>query len=291
MRCDLHVHSTASGMCDTPLLNLVCRESYNQPDEVYARAKRRGMSIVTLTDHDSIEAAERLRRHPDFFVSEEVTCRMPSGTLVHIGAYNLCDRDHLEIQNRRNSFISLLMYLTEQKVFFSVNHMFSGLTGKRDVEDFRWFASYAPAFEVRNGQMWRPANRQAQRLAKRLGKIAIGGSDSHTIAGVGLTYTEVREARTVDEFFAGLRARRGRVKGAEGTYSKLTADIYRIVAAMFQEKPATLAMLPLSVLVPAFTAVHWLNEVWFCAKWRKHFAESAGKPRMLWDLSAGVEGA
>lgn len=289
MRCDLHVHSTASGMTDTPLLSLVCRESYNQPDEVYARCKQLGMSIVTVTDHDSIEAAERLRRHRDFFVSEEATCRMPSGTLVHIGVYNLSDRHHAEIQNRRNNFVSLLMYLTEQKLFFSVNHMFSGLTGKRDVEDFHWFASYAPAFEVRNGQMWRPANRQAQRLAKRLRKIGIGGSDSHTISGVGLTYTEVKGARTVDEFFAGLRARRGRVKGLEGTYSKLTADIYRIGAAMFQEKPATLAMLPLSVLVPAFTAAHWLKEVWFCRKWQRHFANSATAPRMLWDLSAGAE--
>jgi len=274
MRCDLHVHSTASGMCDTPLLNLVCRESYNRPDEVYARCKQLGMSIVTLTDHDSIEAAESLRRYPDFFVSEEVTCRMPSGTLVHIGVYNLTDRDHGEIQNRRNNFVSLLMYLTEQKLFFSVNHMFSGLTGKRDAQDFQWFASYAPAFEVRNGQMWRPANRQAQRLAKRLAKIGIGGSDSHTISGVGLTYTEVKGARTVNEFFAGLR--------------ELTADIYRIGAAMFQEKPATLAMLPLSVLVPVFTAAHWVNEVWFCRKWQKHF-ENAEAPRMLWDLSAGAE--
>ena len=289
MRCDLHVHSTASGMCDTPLLNLLCRESYNQPDEVYARCKHLGMSIVTLTDHDSIDAAEGLRRHRDFFVSEEVTCRMPSGTLVHIGVYNLSDRHHHEIQHRRNNFVSLLMYLTEQKIFFSVNHMFSGLTGKRNAEDFHWFASYAPAFEVRNGQMWRPANRQAQKLAKRLRKIGIGGSDSHTIAGVGLTYTEVRGAKTVDEFFAGLRARRGRVRGSEGTYSKLTADVYRIGAAMFQEKPATLAILPLGVLVPAFTAAHWANEVLFCKKWQKHFADTQRPPRMLWDLGAGTE--
>ena len=290
MRCDLHVHSTASGMCDTPLLSLLCRESYNQPDEVYARCKHLGMSMVTLTDHDSIDAAEGLRRHRDFFVSEEVTCRMPSGTLVHIGVYNLSDRHHSEIQNRRNNFVSLLMYLTEQKIFFSVNHMFSGLTGKRDADDFHWFASYAPAFEVRNGQMWRPANRQAQKLAKRLRKIGIGGSDSHTIAGVGLTYTDVRGSKTVDEFFAGLRAGRGRVRGSEGTYSKLTADVYRIGAAMFQEKPATLAILPLGVLVPAFTAAHWANEVLFCKKWQKYFADAQRAPRMLWDLGAGAEG-
>jgi hypothetical protein len=104
-----------------------------------------------------------------------------------------------------------------------------------------------------------------------------------------LTYTEVRGARTVGEFFAGLRARRGRVKGSEGTYSKLTADIYRIGAAMFQEKPATLAMLPLSVLVPAFTAAHWMNEVLFCKKWQKHLADANAVPRMLWDLNTRAE--
>jgi len=278
-------------MCDTPLLNRVCRESYNQPDEVYARSKQLGMSIVTLTDHDSIDAAECLRRHPDFFVSEEVTCRMPSGTQVHIGVYNLSDRDHTEIQNRRNDFVALLMYLTEQKLFFSVNHMFSGLTGKRDAEDFHWFASYAPAFEVRNGQMWAPANRQAQRLARQFGKIGIGGSDSHTIAGVALTYTEVPGARTVTDFFAGLRARRGRVYGTEGAYTKLTADIYRIGAAMFQEKPATLAMLPLSVFVPVITAAHWMREVWFCRKWERHFEDAKEAPRMLWDLTPEAEQA
>ena len=86
-----------------------------------------------------------------------------------------------------------------------------------------------------------------------------------------------------------VRARRGRVAGSEGTYSKLTADIFRIGAAMFQERPATLAMLPLSVLVPAFTAAHLANEVWFCKKWERHFGDAAKAPRMLWDLSAGAE--
>src|ERR1041385_3631543 len=119
MRCDLHVHSKASGMCDTPLLNFVCRESYNSPREVYRRAKELGMSVVPLPDHDTIDAAEVLRRHPDFFVSEEATCRMPSGSLVHLGVYAISDRHHLEIQSRRNDFVALLMYLTEQKLFFS----------------------------------------------------------------------------------------------------------------------------------------------------------------------------
>jgi predicted metal-dependent phosphoesterase TrpH len=276
-------------MCNTPLLERVCKESYNQPEEVYARCKKLGMSIVTLTDHDSIDAAEILRRYPDFFVSEEVTCRMPSGTEVHIGVYHISERDHVEIQRRRKDFVSLLMYLTEQRLFFSVNHVFSGLTGRRDAEDFHWFASYVPAFETRNGQMCAKANRQAAALAKKLGKIAIGGSDSHTMRGVGRTYTEVAKARTVPEFFAGLRARSGRVRGLDGSCVGLTGDVYRIIQALFQEKPATLALLPLAILVPVFTAGHWMNEMWFCRKWIAHFEVAGGTPRMLWDISPGAD--
>ena len=225
MRCDLHVHSIASGMFGAPGLSRLSRESYNDPFQVYARLKSLGMSIVTVTDHDSIEVAESLRRYPDFFVSEEVTVRMPSGTELHVGAYAINERDHLEIQRRRNDFISLLMYLTERKIFFSVNHVFSGLTGRREADDFSWFASYCPAFETRNGQMWGEANASAARLAARLGKIAIAGSDSHTIPGVGRTYTEVPGARTVEEYFAGLRAGHGRVHGEHCSYDKITADV------------------------------------------------------------------
>src|SRR5258705_11677278 len=126
MRCDLHIHSTASGMCNTPLLERLCKESYNRPGQVYSRCKELGMSIVTLTDHDSIDAAEELRQDPDFFVSEEVTCRMPSGSEVHIGVYNLRERDHLEIQRRGADFVFLVRDLTEQKHFLSVNEFFSG---------------------------------------------------------------------------------------------------------------------------------------------------------------------
>jgi predicted metal-dependent phosphoesterase TrpH len=244
------------------------------------------MSIVTITDHDSIDGAEALRRHPDFFLSEEVTVRMPSGTEMHMGVYGITERDHVEIQRRRSDFIALLMYLTERKLFFSANHAFSGLTGRREQEDFRWFESYFPAFETRNGQMWPEANESAARLAARLGKIAIAGSDSHTIAGVGHTFTEVPGARTVDEFFAGLRAGRGRVRGAHGSCGKLTADVFSIVRALFRDKPWTLALSPLALLVPAITAGHWLNEIRFCRKWSSIIERGDKRKRMLWDLDS-----
>jgi len=273
-------------MCNTPGLTRVCLESYNDPAQVYNRLKQLGMSAVTITDHDSIDAVEALRKYPDFFLSEEVTVRMPTGTEMHLGVYNIAERDHLEIQRRRADFLSLLMYLTERKLFFSVNHLFSGLTGRREAEDFDWFASYVPAYETRNGQMWPEANASATRLAERLGKIAIAGSDSHTMAGVGRTFTEVRSARTVNEFFAGLRAGRGIVHGQHGSFSRLTADVFRITQCVFREKPAFLAILPLTALIPCITAGHWLNEIRFCKQWTAALKNGAARPRMLWDVDA-----
>lgn len=289
MRCDLHVHSAGSGMCNTPGLTRLCKESYNQPEEVYRLSKKRGMSIVTVTDHDSIDAAEALRKHPDFFISEEVTVLMPSGTQMHLGVYAISEKDHAEIQRRRNDFIALIMYLTERKLFFSVNHVFSGLTGRRTEEDFNWFASYAPAFEVRNGQMWNEANRHAQGLARKLGKVGTAGSDSHTLSGVALTFTQVPGARTIEEFFLGLRAGRALVHGEHGGYAKLTVDIFRFAGALLQEKPWAAAMLPLTVFIPAITAGHWLNELRFCKKWAAHLQGEKRVPRMLWDVDSRFE--
>ena len=50
MRCDLHIHSVASGMCTTPGLNRICLESYNDPSQIYNRLKQLGtVSYTHLT--------------------------------------------------------------------------------------------------------------------------------------------------------------------------------------------------------------------------------------------------
>lgn len=276
-------------MCDTPGLSRICKESYNDPAEVYHRCKRLGMSMVTLTDHDSIDAAEVLRKHSDFFISEEATVSLPTGTTMHLGVYGITERDHAEIQRRRNDFIALLMYLTERKIFFSANHLFSSLTGRRDAEDFNWLASYVPAFEVRNGQMWRGANEQAQQMATKLGKAGVAGSDSHTLAGVARTYTEVFGARTVEEFFTGLRNGRAVIHGQDGSFAKITLDIFSFAGGLLKEKPLAAALLPLTLFIPAITGFHWLNEIRFCKQWTARLARGEKTPRMLWDVDAGFE--
>jgi len=267
MKCDLHVHSFHSGMCTVPLLNRICRESYNDPREVYAVLKQKGMDLVTLTDHDSVGAAESLRGHADFFLSEEVTCRMPSGTSVHIAVFDLTERQHLEIQRRRDDFVCLLAYLTERRLLFSVNHIFSSLTGRRAADDFAWLEAYVPAIESRSGQMPTFHNRQAAQLARRLGKPGLGGSDSHVLPSLGSAYTEVPGARDKDEFLAGLRAQEALVQGTSGGYFRLTRDVLCITSKMFQERPWTLLFSPLALLVPVVTLATFLDESLFARRW------------------------
>ena len=279
----MHVHSYYSGLCTTPFARMFCRESYSNPSEVYERLSERGMDLFTLTDHDSIDGSEALRRNRNFFLSEELTCRMPSGTEVHIGVYDFHERQHAQLQQRRNDLVALLMYLTERRLFFSINHVFSSLTGAREREDFAWFQNYFPAVETRNGHMLEEANARAKEYASQWQKIEIGGSDSHAMPSVGRTYTEVRDARDKEEFFAGLREGMGEVRGESGSYAKLTWDVLVIAYELMREKAWTRLMSPLALLIPAFTLANYFEEKTFQRRWaEKVLGRGKARRRPQW---------
>ena len=279
MKCDLHVHTLHSGMCTVPLLDRVCRESYNDPHEVYATLKRRGMDLVTVTDHDSIDAVEPLRRHPDFFLSEEVSCVTTSGRRLHMGVYGIEERDHTQLQRRANDMPSLLAYLDERDLLFSVNHVFSALTGPRCDADFDEFAARFPAVETLNGQMLEIANRRAAAFALQTGKIAVGGSDAHTMDCLGRTYTELPGARDAKEFLAGLKQGRGGVRGESGDYAKLTRAIASIGCNLMREHRSAMVLLPLLAVVPIVTLVNLGLEYAFAHKWSRRVLLNGAVPR------------
>ena len=267
MKCDLHVHTVHSGMCTVPLLNRICRESYSAPRDVYETLKRRGMDLVTVTDHDSIDAAEALRRHPDFFLSEEVTCRTPRGTELHVGVYDIAERDHIELQRRRDDLPALTAYLNERRLLFSVNHVFSGLTGRRTESDFDDFAAGFPAVEILNGQMPAVANRYAEAFAARNRKAIVAGSDAHTLASLGRTYTEVHSARDRHQFMEGLKRGRGTATGDSGDFMKLTGAVVEIGFEMLKERRWTMLLSPLMAAIPLVTLAHLALETVFAHKW------------------------
>jgi predicted metal-dependent phosphoesterase TrpH len=282
MKCDLHVHTVHSGMCTVPVFNRICRESYNDPHQLYAALKKRGMDLVTVTDHDSIDSVESLRSHRDFFLSEEVSCSTSSGTHLHMGVYGIEEHHHQELQRRASDMPRLLAYLDEQQLLFSVNHVFSGLTGARTDADFDEFAARFPAVETLNGQMLAVANRHAAAFAGRTGKIAIGGSDAHTMESLGRTYTEVPGARDREEFLAGLKLGRSRVAGVSGDYWKLTRAIWDIGCDLMRERRGMILLAPLLALVPAITLVNLAAELEFAHRWgRRVEGMWSGAPRQV----------
>ncbi len=278
MKCDLHVHTHHSGMCTVPVLNRICRESYNDPREVYETLKRRGMDCVTVTDHDSIDAVESLRHHEDFFLSEEVSCQTEHGTHLHMGVYGIEERSHADLQCRRDDLPRLIAYLNEKRLLFSINHVFSSLTGPRTEADFEDFATKFPAMETLNGQMLAAANRHAAAFAERHGRIPLGGSDAHTLASLGRTYTTVAGARTGAEFIKGLKHGRGTVAGESGDVWKLTRAVGSIGFSLVGEKPWTAILLPLLSFVPAIMIVNFLMELSFAEKWGGRMAGSVKTP-------------
>jgi len=267
VRCDLHVHTIHSGMCTLPLLKTICRECYSEPEAVYQTLRRGGMDLVTVSDHDSIGAAEALSRHADFFVSEEVTCRMPSGNELHVGVYDLTERQHAEVQRRRNDLPRLVAYLNEQQLFHSVNHAFSALTGRRSLEDLVWFEGAFPGVEVRNGHVPERTNRLAERMAGHSGRVKLGGSDAHTLLSLGSAWTCVPGARNKAEFFDGLRRGWGQVQGESGSFWRLTRDVLQIGAALMEDKPVARLLTPLVLVVPVVTLFNYLVEDLFARHW------------------------
>src|SRR5271168_3515200 len=270
MRCDLHVHTRPSGMCNIPLLTRICRECYSDPEAVYASLKRRGMDLVTVTDHDSIDAAEQLRRYPDFFLSEEVTCITPSGTEIHTGVYGIEEFDHIELQRRRKDVPALAAYLDERRIFFSINHVFSSLTGRRTDCDFVLFQELFPALETLNGQIPGINNSTAALLARDWRKAVVGGSDAHTLASLGETYTDVASACGVGEFLRGLRRGHAETYGKSGNVVKLTSAVARIGFALVGEHPWMALLAPLLLpLVPVVTVGNYVCEILFERKWSR----------------------
>lgn len=248
MRLDSHVHTTHSGRATVFPFNHFMRESYNTPESVYETAKRRGMDLVTITDHDQISGAlalldRDLNLAPGgrerVIVGCEVTAEFPDADLcVHLNVLDITPAQHDEIQRLRQDVGELMPYLHEQDIYTSLNHVASGINGPLTAGHLAAALPWVDGLEVINGTRLPSQNRTAMCLAAASGKHLLGGGDSHTGRGIGLTWTEVPGARTREEFMAGLRAGRGIAGGAHGGAATMMSDMWRF-AGNFLSDAAT----------------------------------------------------
>lgn len=290
MRADLHVHSRHSGLLGVPLLGAAARECFSEPAEVYVTARRRGMDLVTLTDHDAIDGAlELATAHQDAFVSEEVTCTLPGGRQIHVGVFGLDAPQHQRIERLRADAEAFFAFLAEESLPAAFYHPFSALTGPRETRDLLLGLRNLPLLETRNGLLGRTVN-ECARLTARVARLkSIGGSDAHTLRSVARAHTEVPGARDRSEFLDGLRRGYTIPRGETGGYARLTADVCvlfgcgaREAARLAWRRPSEVARLglallalPLLPLVPVVTAALFVREELFA---RRHLRGLLGEP-------------
>ena len=242
-RADLHCHSRFSIFKYFRRANT--RDCYNAPEDVYRIAKERGMSYVTLTDHDSIDGAlYLLNKYPDmkdFFIGEEVETHFPeTSQRIHIGVWGLNEEQHREIQRLRPDIRELIPYMKSQRLIFGINHLFQNYRMKNVAA--RYIAELLEmfdVFEVMNGAMASFHNKMVQQLVTAIqghGRHVsmVGGSDAHTLKHVAKVHT-VSKGETTAEFLENVRAGECFAWGAEMRFRELVADIYLLTLSYQSE--------------------------------------------------------
>jgi predicted metal-dependent phosphoesterase TrpH len=236
-RADLHVHSRHSSASGS-LRFLRSRDCYSSPADVYRVAKLRGMDVVTITDHDSIDGWRELmdsrKDTDDILPGEEVSCRLPDANIqVHLGVYGITEALHARVQPLRRNVFDVIACLRESQTFFALNHVLHFYRQQAPLETYLQLLSAVPALETRNGAMLQVHNELAERLCREWKGdgppiAAVAGSDAHTLRRVGRTWTEA-PGRTADDFLASLAAGLGRPGGQHGGMRAVAGDTYGVI--------------------------------------------------------------
>ena len=153
MKIDLHVHSKYSTRpAKWVLQKLGCHECYTEPQALYRIARERGMSAVTITDHNTIAGCLEIAHLPDTFISEEITTYFPDGCKIHVLAYNLNEGQHEQIQQARNNIFDLVPYLNDKAIVHSVAHPLWSINNRLTVEHFEQLLLLFKNFELNGGR-------------------------------------------------------------------------------------------------------------------------------------------
>lgn len=213
MRIDLHIHSKHSKRPSQWILKKIgCPESFTEPLQIYDIAKRRGMTHVTITDHNSIDGALEIAHLPNTFISEEATSYFPEdGCKLHILALDINEAQHKVIQKLRNNVYELSDYFRQENIFHIVAHPLYAVNDRLKIDHLERLLLLFQNFELNGARNARenqtlktivsslsPAD--IERLANQYDlapaymnahqKRLFGGSDDHSALNIARTFTE-----------------------------------------------------------------------------------------------------
>ena len=223
-RIDLHVHSKYAGRFNPLVLKqLEVDESYTEPKDLYERLMARGMSLVTITDHDAIQGCLDIAHLPHTFISEEVSARFPeNGAIIHVLTYGITEAQHDDLQRLRRNVYELVEYIRAQDILSVLAHPFSSVNHRLTPDQLRKSLLMFDTLEVINGQKDQHHEKFVRDVMAKVDDATLArwaeeydmppppsrvwgmtaGSDDHVGWSMSRAYTSFRGPRS----FAGVRA-------------------------------------------------------------------------------------
>ncbi len=222
VRADMHCHSAASQESKLGVQRaLGLPECATPPEEVYALAKRRGMDLVTITDHDTIAGVASIADRPDVFISEELTARFRGEPqAVHVLVYGIAQEHHEWLQAHADDVEVVAAFLHEHEIACALAHPFYAVAAPLTARHRRRLAELFPVWETRNGSRAPELNQPAAVYVDTHGATGIAGSDDHAGVDIGRTWTAAPGPATPASFLTHVRAGRASAHGAQGSAAK-----------------------------------------------------------------------
>jgi len=259
MRVDLHVHSKHSKRPTQWFLKKIgCPESFTEPLQLYRIALSRGMTHVTISDHNTIEGALEIAHLNNTFISEELTSYFPEdGCKLHVLVWHITEAQHRDLQKVRKNIFELVEHLNREKIACALAHPLYSINGKMTAANFEQCLLLFNTFEL-NGARNDRENRcleavtsaltpeDIDRLSNQYGfapkmeepweKALVGGSDDHSSLTIARTYTELSGEDRIEPFLSGVLSGRGVVKRTPCTPKTLAHNLYGIAYQYYKNK-------------------------------------------------------
>jgi len=196
-QADLHVHTYYSGD--------VLPSTHLDPLVLYEKARQKGMKYVSFTDHDTMEAYERVGWKKEGLVpGVEIKIKDMDnvGHSVHINIYELNKsqfNELMEIAKVKKDIFAFVAYLKDKNLPFVYNHPYWYDHGEKpNFKIVHKLLQLFPVTEYNMHRVWQK-NILAMKLAHKYGKGIIAATDTH-VGDIGRASTFAK-GETFREFF------------------------------------------------------------------------------------------
>ncbi|MGA2917882.1 CehA/McbA family metallohydrolase [Methanoregula sp.] len=187
LTCDLHVHTSYS------------KDGESSVEEILRAAEAAGLDAIAITDHDSVDGAKKaLTLSSSVLVIPGIEVSTKQGHLLVLGVTEIIPPglDVVDTVNIARRMGALLILPHPYHVW---RH---GVARRKKVG-----MSVVDAVESFNSRyIVGSANKKAARIAQRLGKPCVGGSDAHNAKFVGFGRTFVEAEKNVPAILEAIRA-------------------------------------------------------------------------------------